>query len=120
MARILLAEDNERQARIMMQWLRGAGHEVTHVASGVEGVLMGSLGEMPDLIISDLMMPQIGGEELVSALEGMGLAVPVMVVTACTDGKRLQAVRESPAILRILAKPITCDQLRGAVEEILG
>src|SRR6476646_5631612 len=59
--KILLLEDRSDFSDILRDHLKSSGHQVTSVASGVEGVR--HLIQAPfDLIICDMMMPNMGGE----------------------------------------------------------
>jgi len=61
--RILIVEDNEDSRILLMKQLRASGYEVIAAANGVEA-LEQALAEPPDLVISDIMMPQMDGFKL--------------------------------------------------------
>lgn len=60
--RILVVEDQEDNRLIMEDLLRHAGYEVIHALTGVEGVAQAE-SQMPDLILMDIMLPEIDGYE---------------------------------------------------------
>jgi two-component system response regulator MprA len=61
--KVLIAEDNEDSRNLLVKQLQGQGHEVIAVANGAEA-LKQAVNEKPDILISDIMMPNM---ELVQA-----------------------------------------------------
>ncbi len=82
MGRILIIEDDEDINRLLYKILKKEGHEVTQAYSGTEGKLL--LGqEMPDLVLLDLMLPGMKGEELTSYIrEERKSSVPIIILSA--------------------------------------
>ena len=81
--RALIVDDDVAARDRMRELLRGESWEVTEAVNGVEG--LEALGRgMPDLILLDLMMPEMNGFEFLAALHARegGQQVPVVVVTA--------------------------------------
>jgi CheY-like chemotaxis protein len=118
MASIVIAEDDGVLARIFAKWLETAGHEVTVTADGFDG-LERSSGTRPDLVITDLIMPEMPGEDLALALEIAMPETPVLVVTGSTEEKNLREVLEAKNVREVLAKPVTMEQLVEAVGRAL-
>ena len=79
-ARVLLAEDNLRQADVLRRYLEAEGHEVITVHDGVEA-LNQARRSRPDLVILDVMMPGLDGLSACRILRRES-AVPVLIVTA--------------------------------------
>jgi signal transduction histidine kinase/CheY-like chemotaxis protein len=81
--RALVVDDDEAARDRMRELLRGESWEVTEAKNGVEGLEALARG-MPDLILLDLMMPEMNGFEFLAALHARegGQQVPVVVVTA--------------------------------------
>ncbi|MFU8812659.1 MAG: response regulator transcription factor [Balneolaceae bacterium] len=64
---ILVVEDEEMTARLIVYRLRGLGHTVTHVTDGVKGLQ--AIKEIkPDLVVLDVMLPGISGFEILQEL----------------------------------------------------
>ena len=64
MAYILLVEDNQDYAELVMRTLRAAGYEVGHTAYGLESAAM-SQQRRPDLILMDYDLPDIDGRNMI-------------------------------------------------------
>jgi two-component system phosphate regulon response regulator PhoB len=83
MARILVVEDEPDLRQVLAYNLRDAGHDVTMASEGRKGLAM-ALENPPDLVLLDLMLPDISGLEVCRALKGTEKTreVPVVMVTA--------------------------------------
>lgn len=81
MQKILIAEDDSELRQLFEHVLKKNGYEVFCVADGREA-LEAISASYYDLVISDIMMPDVDGYELVKALRESGNTVPVMMITA--------------------------------------
>jgi DNA-binding response OmpR family regulator len=86
--RLLLIEDDARLAQMVAQYLAQSGFQVAHAGDGQGGlaVLQASHGApLPDLIVLDLMLPDIDGLEVcrrIRALPGTAARTPIVMLTA--------------------------------------
>lgn len=117
----VLVVDDERPVRGMIStFLRRRGHRVDEAADGSEALerLEGATGETGyDVILSDLRMPGMGGEQLLTALRAAGGGMDRRVVfmtgdTASADTARILDLVQAP----VLAKPFGLDELQAVVE----
>lgn len=81
MFKILIAEDDSELRQLFSHMLIKNGYSVTGVCNGKEALDALDKGYY-DLIISDIMMPEMDGYELVSSLRTAGYSIPVMMITA--------------------------------------
>lgn len=77
---ILIVEDDLHIGAMLEELLKKEGYEVLRAYSGTEAALVLSQAK-PDLILLDLMLPGMSGEEVISRTKG----IPVIVVSAKTD-----------------------------------
>lgn len=77
--RILVVEDETSMARLLKQALEESGYEVTVAQNGREGLKMAAGHQV---IVVDVMMPQLNGFEMVKSLREQGNRVPVLFLTA--------------------------------------
>lgn len=82
MNHILIIDDDVNINKMLDAILTKAGYRVSHAYSGTEALLFLS-GERPDLILLDLMLPGLSGEEVLPEIKG----VPVIVMSAKVDTK---------------------------------
>lgn len=81
MFQILVVEDDKSTARLMKAVLRHGGYEVVEAGNGVEALAAMDTQHI-DLIVLDVMMPQMDGYELTERLRSCGSMVPILMVTA--------------------------------------
>ena len=81
MFKILIAEDDSELRQLFSHVLIKNGYSITGVCNGKEALDALDKGYY-DLIISDIMMPEMDGYELVSSLRTAGYSIPVMMITA--------------------------------------
>ena len=88
MATILVAEDGDDAAELLVKALRKAGHRVLSVTNGHEALAVLLLGDV-DLLVTDLRMPAMDGADLLSAMRSHGRfrSMPVIVFSAYADGR---------------------------------
>ena len=81
MPRILIMDDEPEMVRGLEDNLRFEGYQTLSAGNGKDGLAL-ALTEVPDLILLDIMMPQMSGWDLLRALRQKGLDVPVIMLTA--------------------------------------
>ena len=77
---ILLVEDDGKIAKVVKVYLEGAGYRVIHAEKGRDAV-DAARKEIPLLVLLDLMLPDIAGEEVCQELREMG-DFPIIMLTA--------------------------------------
>lgn len=80
MKKIAIIDDDIHIGNMLEELLRGNGYDVLRAYSGTEALLLLSQNK-PDLILLDLMLPGLSGEEVLPQIQG----VPVIVVSAKVD-----------------------------------
>ena len=120
MARILLIEDNHAVRGMLAERLVLAGHTVVEAGNGRDGLdLFRQAGA--DLVITDLVMPEIEGLEVVRQLRNAHS--PVNVIAISGGGLAPAAIYLEAARLlgatRVLHKPFTAAVLLAAIDELL-
>ena len=84
--KLLVVEDDEALRMVLETRLGGWGYEVLLAADGAEGRQM-SESEDPALVLSDVVLPDISGLELLRSLKGGNPSRPVVLMTAQGDRK---------------------------------
>jgi PAS domain S-box-containing protein len=112
---ILLVEDVARVRELLMQQLMRAGYRVSSAPNGVAA--LEQLAQEPcDLVLSDMIMPQLGGVELAREIRARYPAVRCLLMT----GYSADAVHASdPFEQPILRKPFTVVELLQAIRRVL-
>jgi DNA-binding NtrC family response regulator len=117
--RALIAEDNEDMRDLIQEVLEDAGYETLAAANGRQALAhIEKENEMIDLIITDVRMPEMTGDELLAKAREMRVEAPVIVITAF--GSVEQAVEMVKAgAYQYLTKPFDNRELLRLVEEAL-
>jgi putative nucleotidyltransferase with HDIG domain len=116
--RILVVDDEETIREIVSSMLSGANFQSRQAASGVEALSILESGEEFDLVLSDLMMAEMDGNDLLEKSKERFPDVPVVMVTAVHDlSVALQALRNGA--YDYLLKPFERDQLLATVRRAL-
>lgn len=117
--KILLVDDEVGFAEILRELLQMDGYEVVLVYDGQEAVE--KLNDYhPDLIISDIMMPRLGGLELYHLVRKNPLfqKVPFLFVSGFEDERILSGIKDVE-LFGVLRKPIDMEQIQRALSKIL-
>lgn len=83
MATILVVEDNEANRELITRFLRRDGYEVIEATDGMTGVVLAQ-GQVPDLILMDLSLPELDGWEATRQIRAnpVTAAIPIIAFTA--------------------------------------
>lgn len=120
LATILVVEDEAGIRALVRKILRRQGYEVLEAANGQDAlVLCRENGRRVDLLITDLLMPQMGGRELVERLETQGHDMKVLYVSGYTDDATVYS-GDLPPGTAFLQKPFTLGSLLDKVKEVLA
>ncbi|MDX5297928.1 MAG: response regulator, partial [Gammaproteobacteria bacterium] len=102
--RILCAEDNEVNRKLVDLLVARTGANIVHVGNGAEALEQGTR-EAFDLILMDIQMPVMNGRDATKALREAGINTPVVALTANVMAEDIQDYREA-GCTEFLAKPI--------------
>jgi CheY-like chemotaxis protein len=115
---VVIAEDDDDMREVMCELVAGLGVEVSAASSGGELVKLLTDGPPVDLIITDVRMPWMTGDNVAMSARNSGVSVPIIIVTAFPDDA-LQAEVEGMGGAVLLAKPFRPEELLGLVRERL-
>lgn len=120
MAKILLVDDDNGILKMGQMILQRAGHAVTTATNGNEALQRAAESQF-DLVITDLIMPDKEGIEVIMALRKR---MPGLKVIAMSGGGRLNlddnlAMARTLGAAHTLAKPFTGQELLTAIEAVL-
>jgi CheY-like chemotaxis protein len=81
--RIMIIDDDPKTLEILAAYLEEPGYQTLRALGGMEGIEMASVSR-PDLILLDLIMPEISGFEVVDALRADARThdIPIIIITA--------------------------------------
>jgi CheY-like chemotaxis protein len=119
-ASILVVDDDDNMRRLIRTILERRGHEVSEARDGLEGLTRFE-ETLPDLVVTDIAMPGIGGMALIAELQRRQFPPKVLVVS----GKQFQAQEKlselaASGLVRLLDKPFTPAELAQSVQVLVG
>jgi CheY-like chemotaxis protein len=119
--KLLMVVDDELAIQAIIFDTLEADYRIVNASNGREGVARAAKIR-PDLILMDMMMPDIGGYEAVRLLNADRLTrnIPVIVITAQNfDDSTIQLIKREPNVVDFLRKPFKPQQLRQIVLKAL-
>lgn len=115
---VLLVEDEPMLLQSFARQLGDAGFEVTRAAGGPEALhLLGA--RRFDVILSDLVMPEVDGLSLLRRVRELGADLPVILMSDEAHGGSASRAKAEGA-LDLLVKPIDRDTLERALAQAIG
>ena len=122
MSHILVIDDAPHIRTVMTEYLLLEGHTVDTAENGIDGLRLFGLNHY-DLVITDVVMPEKDGLEVLTALKQRGSTVRIIVMSggaARLDPHTLLKSAQAMGADRVLPKPLDFWKLQIAVREVLG
>jgi len=118
-ATVLLVEDENAVRILAHRILERAGYRVLDARHGADALLMWRQhGPQIDAVVTDLVMPEMGGRALADRLRAMSPTLPIVFMSGYSDDEMTRRGFADSQIA-FLAKPFSADSLVGAVREAL-
>jgi CheY-like chemotaxis protein len=119
-AKVLLVDDDVFVRRVVRTRLERAGYRVAEAGNGVEG-LSAFEAEQPELVLTDICMPEMNGLEMMAELRRRRPGVQVIAMSGAAQPAEVEAALAQAGDLgatRTFAKPLDLGDLVRAVEEL--
>ncbi|MFQ5731871.1 MAG: response regulator transcription factor [Planctomycetaceae bacterium] len=116
--KIVLIEDDREIASTIQGVLESAGYDVDAASNGIDGRKLVE-NQRPDLVITDMMMPRMGGFPVLEFLKTLDDPPKVIMITA-NEGGRHKAWAEWLGVFDYLRKPFAMDVMLDAVSRALS
>ena len=120
MAKILIIDDDPAIRRLLHRTLGDAGHEVVEAANGYEGVRKFRAAP-PDLVITDIIMPEQEGVQTIREIRALGSDVAILAISGGGIGGAALylTVAEELGADAALPKPFRPRELMAVVDKLL-
>ena len=121
-SRILVADDDRVVRRIVVTKLSGLGYDVTDVEDGQEALELLEGGQVPNLLITDSLMPRMNGLQLVRALRqnsNPDLATLPIIMLTSRQGEQDIIEGLEAGVDDYVIKPFSPDELAARVRTVL-
>lgn len=117
---VLIVDDKEQIAKILFAYLHD-DYKCFYVQNPLQAIAWLQQGNMPDLIISDIRMPEMRGDEFLTYLKHNDLFAQIPVVMLSSEDSTSERIRllEEGAVDYIV-KPFNPMELKIRIKKILG
>jgi len=116
MKKVLIVDDTKNIRMLLSKCLELEGFEVDTAADGLEAVRMLSKNDY-DLAFLDIKLPEISGTEVLKRIRGIGVDVPVIIITAYATVKNAVDCTKLGSVA-YLQKPFTGDKVVSVLKEL--
>ena len=120
MKTILIVDDLQSQLDLMTEYLSSSGYSIITATNGEEAIAK-TLQNKPDAIVTDWMMPKMGGIDICRKLKKNPETAEIPIV-ACTaknrDVDRMWAIKQG--VKAYVTKPCTKEELVSALQGVMG
>lgn len=114
----VLAEDDGVLREILRRALESAGFRVEACVDG-QAALEACRRSPPDLIVTDIVMPNLHGPEFVALAREEGIASPALIVSTDIDDRARDLAKKDPKVAT-LKKPFPLDEFLKAIDALLN
>jgi len=117
--RVLIVEDQVMVRNVARRILERNGYRVVEATNGREALSIAEADkEVPDLLLTDVVMPEVGGRILAESLRTRYPSLKVLFMSGYTEDHLETTDLEAP-LTGFIQKPFTVHALLGAVQELL-
>lgn len=120
MGKILIIDDDPTIQKLFSQFLESKGHLVVQATNGRTGMRM-MAEDRPDLIITDILMPEMDGLEILMKIRSTHDDMPVIAISGGMRGFPLNFLHQAKLFgaRHVFEKPVSLEVLYRAVTELL-
>ena len=115
--RLLVIDDELTVREVLCEFLSVLGYDVEAARDGADG-LARLARERFDLVVTELHMPHLDGWDVLESARAITPGMPVIMVTGAAEDEDLERARAHG--VRLLAKPLTLQELKAAVRDSLA
>ena len=118
MSVILVVDDDSDIRRMLREILEAAGHEVVEAAHGAAALDLITPQRLPDLVVTDLAMPILGGEELIGSLRSTPTTAAIPIVVLSGNAVAAWSLKASGLVEAVVAKPFAAAAVTACIRDV--
>jgi CheY-like chemotaxis protein len=115
---ILVVDDEPSVCKAIKMMLKYYGHEVQTAGNGVAALALYEIGQF-DLIITDYLMPEMKGDQLVTQIRQCQPRQRIIMITAFADDFN-GCKKSTGGVDLVLTKPFTLEELRTGIAKVMN
>ncbi len=118
---VLIVDDDPSTRFIIKIILEKDGHEVVEAEHGAAALdLIGLLPCLPDLVVTDLMMPVMDGEKLIASLRSAPTTATIPIVVVSGNADAALGLKSSGLVEAVVSKPFDLSALTKCIQTVTG
>lgn len=118
-AKILIVEDDEELQTLYHLYLQGESFQILKALNGKQALETLAL-ERPDVIVLDMIMPEMDGETFLIEINRRGTWKGIPIIIASVNDKIPKKLLKIPNVFATLRKPFSIETLVGKVREAIA
>ena len=117
---ILVVDDDDGMRSFVRELLKMNNFKITEAANGIEG-LKEFKRDMPDLVITDIIMPEMEGISFIRELRNHNKEIPIIAMTGNVHGRMEEYLNISSQIGadEVLRKPVKAEEFLEAIDRLI-
>lgn len=118
LAEILCVDDSTLQKNELVKYLKSLGNSVKEASNGTEALALIGEGYLPDILLTDLLMPEMDGFELIEAINKKGVNILAIVLSTHIHSAMEKRGKEL-GVISFVKKPFQYGELKESLEKAL-
>jgi CheY-like chemotaxis protein len=114
---VLVVDDDEPTQKLLQALLRRSGYATEVAGNGRQAIDLLQSNRYAAVVL-DVMMPNVGGREVVDFLSGANDPTPVVICSAA--GPSVLATFDAPNIKAVIRKPFDVDEFAAVIDDLAG
>jgi CheY-like chemotaxis protein len=117
---VLVVDDDPGTRSLLRLILETEGHAVIEAAHGAEALNIIGPNALPDVVVTDLMMPVLNGLELIERLQSEPLTATIPIVVVSSNSQAARALQTSGAVTAVVGKPFVASAFAECIRAVAG
>jgi CheY-like chemotaxis protein len=115
---ILVVDDDSDIRRMLREILEAVGHEVVEAEHGAAALDLITPQRLPDLVVTDLAMPILGGEEFIGSLRSAPATAAIPIVVLSGNAVAAWTLKASGLVEAVVSKPFEAAAVTACIHDV--
>ena len=113
-----MVDDDSDIRRMLREILEAAGHEVVEAAHGAAALDLITPQRLPDLVVTDLAMPILRGEEFIGSLRSAPATAAIPIVVLSGNAVAAWTLKASGLVEAVVSKPFDAAAVTACIDDV--
>ena len=119
MAEILCVDDSKLQKQLLVKYLKSLGHNTKEADNGAKALELIGDDYLPDVIFTDLLMPEMDGFSLIEAINKKGVNIPTIILSTHIYNAMEKRGKEL-GVIGFVKKPFQFGEIKESLDQALS